>query len=121
MSAACDLKPTRHEGRVYSVPYFLLYPLVFNNSGSLPDELLTVTLAAGSLTPNGATIETLLGSYYRLWLTGQGLLTGNDAADAEFLDLQQNEYRIISTFIRYVRLVPQNLASLREFGILLLE
>lgn len=34
------------------------------------------------LTPNGAASETLLGGYFRLWLTQEGLLTGNDAADA---------------------------------------
>ena len=31
------------------------------------------------ITPNGQTNETLLGSYFRLWLTQEGLLTGNDA------------------------------------------
>ncbi|HTX39161.1 MAG TPA: histidine-type phosphatase [Bryobacteraceae bacterium] len=34
------------------------------------------------LTNNGAANETLLGGYFRLWLTQEGLLTGNDAADA---------------------------------------
>jgi 4-phytase/acid phosphatase len=34
------------------------------------------------LTASGARNETLLGGYFRLWLTQQGLLTGNDAADA---------------------------------------
>ena len=34
------------------------------------------------LTPNGAANETLLGGYFRLWLIQQGLLTGNDTADA---------------------------------------
>ncbi len=34
------------------------------------------------LTSNGAADETLFGSYFRLWLTQQGLLTGNGAADA---------------------------------------
>ena len=34
------------------------------------------------LTPNGAASETLLGGYFRLWLTQQGLLTGNDTVDA---------------------------------------
>jgi len=36
------------------------------------------------LTPNGAANETIFGSYFRLWLTKQGLLIGNDAADAAF-------------------------------------
>jgi len=34
------------------------------------------------LTMNGAANETILGSYYRLWLTQEGLLTGDDSADA---------------------------------------
>lgn len=38
--------------------------------------------AVGYLTVNGAALETILGGYYRQWLTSQGLLTGNDAADA---------------------------------------
>jgi 4-phytase/acid phosphatase len=37
------------------------------------------------LTPNGQTNETLFGGYVRLWLTGEGLLTGNDSADANFV------------------------------------
>ena len=38
--------------------------------------------APGILTSNGATLETILGGYYRLWLTKEGLLTGNGSADA---------------------------------------
>jgi 4-phytase / acid phosphatase len=38
--------------------------------------------APGILTNNGATLETILGGYYRLWLTKEGLLTGHDSADA---------------------------------------
>ena len=41
--------------------------------------------SGGNLTINGATLETILGGYYRLWLTNEGLLTGNDAADAAFV------------------------------------
>jgi len=37
------------------------------------------------LTPNGATNETNLGGYFRLWLTQQGLLTGNDSADVNLV------------------------------------
>jgi 4-phytase/acid phosphatase len=36
----------------------------------------------GYLTANGTSVETILGGYYRAWLTDEGLLTGNDAADA---------------------------------------
>jgi 4-phytase / acid phosphatase len=38
--------------------------------------------APGILTSNGVTLETILGGYYRLWLTKEGLLTGNGSADA---------------------------------------
>ncbi len=40
------------------------------------------------LTPNGARNETLLGGYFRLWLTKEGLLTGKDSADASFVYLR---------------------------------
>ncbi len=35
-----------------------------------------------SLTINGGANETILGGYFRLWLTQEGLLTGTDSADA---------------------------------------
>jgi 4-phytase / acid phosphatase len=38
----------------------------------------------GNLTGNGATLETILGGYYRLWLIQEGLLTGTDSLDAPF-------------------------------------
>jgi 4-phytase/acid phosphatase len=44
----------------------------------------------GNLTANGATLETILGGYYRLWLTQEGLLTGNDPADAAFVYFRAN-------------------------------
>jgi 4-phytase/acid phosphatase len=47
-------------------------------------------VAAGILTPNGETLETMLGGYYRLWLTNEGLLTGNDTADAKFVYFHAN-------------------------------
>jgi len=37
------------------------------------------------LTPNGKTNETLLGGYFRQWLTREGLLTGYDNSDARFV------------------------------------
>jgi 4-phytase/acid phosphatase len=49
--------------------------------------LLTQT---GYLTPNGVALETILGGYYRLWLTQEGLLTGNDSADANFVYFHAN-------------------------------
>jgi len=44
----------------------------------------------GILTANGKTLETILGGYYRLWLTQEGLLTGNDAADANLVYFRAN-------------------------------
>ncbi len=43
-----------------------------------------------NLTINGGTNETILGSYFRLWLTKEGLLTGNDSADAAFVYVRAN-------------------------------
>jgi 4-phytase/acid phosphatase len=46
--------------------------------------------SGGNLTVNGGANETILGGYYRLWLTQEGLLTGNDPADAAFVYLRAN-------------------------------
>ena len=54
----------------------LKFPVFPDLPGNLPDNPPSV------LTSNGAANETLLGGYFRLWLTQQGLLTGNDTADA---------------------------------------
>jgi 4-phytase/acid phosphatase len=48
------------------------------------------SVAPGILTDNGAKLETILGNYYRLWLTKEGLLTGNDSADAPFVYFRAN-------------------------------
>jgi len=45
---------------------------------------------AGYLTVNGAALETILGGYYRLWLTKEGLLTGKDMADSAFVYFHSN-------------------------------
>jgi 4-phytase/acid phosphatase len=47
-------------------------------------------VAAGILTRNGEQLETILGGYYRQWLTQEGLLTGNDTADANFVFFRAN-------------------------------
>ena len=44
----------------------------------------------GMLTRNGATLETILGRYYRLWLTKERLLTGQDSTDANFVYFRAN-------------------------------
>jgi len=48
------------------------------------------SVAPGLLTDNGARLETILGSYYRLWLTKEDLLTGKDSADAPFVYFRAN-------------------------------
>ena len=53
-----------------------LYPVFPEFPATPPDN------PPSMLTANGAANEMLLGAYFRLWLTQQGLLTGNDAADA---------------------------------------
>jgi 4-phytase/acid phosphatase len=57
---------------------------VIDNFSSQPYPAFSVS-GASNLTVNGAANETILGSYYRLWLTKQGLLTGKDSADAAFV------------------------------------
>ncbi len=47
-------------------------------------------VAAGILTPNGEKLETILGGYYRQWLTQEGILTGNDTADANSVFFHAN-------------------------------
>ena len=47
-------------------------------------------VAAGILTTNGEMLETIVGGYYRQWLTQEGLLTGNDVADANFVFFHAN-------------------------------
>jgi len=46
--------------------------------------------ASGYVTTHGAADETIMGGYYRLWLTQEGLLTGNDSADAAFVYIRAN-------------------------------
>lgn len=43
------------------------------------------------ITPNGQTNETLLGNYFRLWLTQEKLLTGNDNSDATFVYVRADD------------------------------
>ena len=72
----------RHGVRTPSLP---------NNSAdalsALPFPAFSVS-GVDILTPNGARNETLLGGYFRLWLTKEGVLTGKDPADASFLYLR---------------------------------
>lgn len=61
---------------------------VLNNFSAQPFPSFPV--ATGLLTPNGAALETILGGYYRLWLTKEGLLTGDDSADAASVYFRAN-------------------------------
>ncbi|HTW67740.1 MAG TPA: histidine-type phosphatase [Bryobacteraceae bacterium] len=66
----------------------MLFPTFTDSSGA--------PLGVGVLTPNGATDETILGSYFRLWLTQEGLLTGHDQADANFVYFRANNTPLIT-------------------------
>lgn len=46
--------------------------------------------ALGHVTTHGAADETIMGAYYRLWLTQENLLTGSDSADAAFVYFRAN-------------------------------
>jgi 4-phytase / acid phosphatase len=65
-----------------------------NSFSALPYPSFAATGQA-VITPNGQTNETLLGGYFRVWLTQQGLLTGNDAADAAFVYARANNTPLI--------------------------
>jgi len=79
-------------------------PVLRNDLLNLASALQFPTFTDGSgaplgsavLTPNGGTIETLLGGYFRLWLTKEGLLTGNDSADANFVYFRANDTPLIT-------------------------
>jgi hypothetical protein len=43
-----------------------------------------------NVTANGAADEAILGGYYRLWLTQEGLLTGHDSTDVNFVYFRPN-------------------------------
>ncbi len=59
------------------------------------------TLSPAVLTPNGGTIETLLGGYFHLWLIQQGLLTGNDSADANFVYFRATDTPLITDTAKF--------------------
>jgi len=73
----------RHSVRSALAPNSLL-----NTYSAQPFPVFSVP--PGYLTTHGATLETLLGGYYRLWLTQEGLLTGKDSADAPLVYVRAN-------------------------------
>jgi 4-phytase / acid phosphatase len=74
----------RHGVRTPALPNSTL-----DNFSVLPSPVFPVSGVA-NLTPNGGTNETILGGYFRLWLTREGLLTGNDSADAALAYFRAN-------------------------------
>ena len=72
----------------HSVRSALVANSTLNNFSAQPYPEFSVP--PGYLTNNGATLETILGSYFRLWLTKEGLLTGNDTADATSVYFRAN-------------------------------
>lgn len=72
----------RHAVRTPNAPNSVL-----NNFSVLPYPTFPLS-GLSVITPNGQTNETILGGYFRLWLTQEELLTGNDAADNAFFYLR---------------------------------
>jgi len=60
-----------------------------NSFSAQPFPVFSVP-GVSSLTVNGATNETILGGYFRLWLTQEGMLTGKDSADASSVYFRAN-------------------------------
>lgn len=73
---------------------------------------------AGILTANGAKLETMLGGYYRLWLTKEKLLTGNDVADAPFVYFRASvlERTIVSAQSFAAGLLPAATVNVNHYG-----
>ena len=65
-----------------------------NNFSAQPFPVFSVP-GVSNLTINGATNETILGGYFRLWLTKEAMLTGNDSADASSVYFRANNGQLI--------------------------
>ena len=79
----------RHAARTPTAP-----PSVLNGFSALPFPTFSPSGQA-VITVNGQTNETLLGNYFRLWLTQEKLLTGNDNSDATFVYVRANNAPLI--------------------------
>jgi 4-phytase / acid phosphatase len=79
----------RHAVRTPVIPNSML-----NSFSALPYPTFAASGQA-VITPNGQRNETLLGGYFRAWLTQQGLLTGNDAGDAAYVYARANNTPLI--------------------------
>jgi 4-phytase/acid phosphatase len=75
-------------------------------------------VGTGILTPNGAKLETILGGYYRLWLTNEKLLTGNDSSDANFVYFRANviERTIATAQALAAGMLPAASVNVNHFG-----
>jgi 4-phytase/acid phosphatase len=75
-------------------------------------------IPVGNLTANGAALETILGGYYRLWLTNEKLLTGNDSADSALVYLRANVIeRTIATAQAFAAgLLPAARPTVNHYG-----
>ncbi len=65
-----------------------------NNFSAQPFPVFSVP-GVSNLTTNGAVNETILGGYFRLWLTQEGILTGKDPADASSVYFRANNGQLI--------------------------
>jgi 4-phytase/acid phosphatase len=76
------------------------------------------SVAPGYLTANGATLETIIGGYYRLWFTQEKLLTGNDSADASLVYFRANviERTIASAQAFAAGMLPAATVSVNHYG-----
>lgn len=74
----------RHAARTPVAPTSTL-----NSLSALPFPTFAAS-GQSVITPNGRTNETLLGNYFRLWLTQEKLLTANDNSDAAFVYVRAN-------------------------------
>ena len=72
----------RHGIRTPILPNNALNMFAVSPYPTFPPAAGAPPLGLSVFTPAGAVDETILGGYFRAWLTEQGLLTGNDAADA---------------------------------------
>ncbi|HUO32870.1 MAG TPA: histidine-type phosphatase [Bryobacteraceae bacterium] len=69
-------------------------PLVLNGFSALTYPVFAES-GQDTITQHGKTNETILGGYFRLWLTQENLLTGNDNSDAAFVYARANNAPLI--------------------------
>lgn len=85
----------RHETRTPILPNSALNLLSALQYPTFPSSTGDPLTGLAVPTPTGHADEMLLGGYFRLWLTNEGLLTGNDATDANFTYFRANNAPLI--------------------------